>query len=242
MQTIEINTTQNVKIEYQLAGLAHRIFAYMIDLAVLVFCSIIFLNIIEQFNPMNMEYVFLFLSLFVVFYPLASEILGNGQSLGKRAMGIKIIKINGDELEFYDYFGRWALRFLDIYFSLGSIASILIISNKNGQRIGDIIAGTTVIKKNSTYGFQLNDILKLNLKDRSTYEFEYPLARNLEEKDVLLIKNLLYRTRVYRNNAHKEALDLMVEKIAQVVDAPRIPEDKIGFLNKVMTEYIILTR
>lgn len=242
MSTIEINTSQNVKIEYQLAGLALRLFAYLIDLAVLVVSIIVFTNIFSDVKISNINLSIIFLMFYLVFYSLLSEVIGNGQSIGKLAMGIKVIKINGDELEFYDYFGRWTLRFIDIYFSLGIIASIMVISNKNGQRLGDLIGGTIVIKKRSTFGFKLGDILKLNQKDRDNYEFEYPLARKLEEKDVLLIKNLIYRKQSYRNKSHQQAYDALVKRIAEVVDVPQIPNDKEAFLNKVMTEYIILTR
>lgn len=242
MSTIEISTSQNVKIEYQLAGLALRLFAYLIDLAVIVVSIIVYTKIFSNANINEINVSIIFLMLYLIFYSLLSEVIGNGQSIGKLAMGIKVIKINGDELEFYDYFGRWTLRFIDIYFSLGIIASIMVISNKNGQRLGDLIGGTTVIKKRSTFGFKLNDILKLNQKDRDSYEFEYPLARKLEEKDVLLIKNLIYRKHIYHNLSHHEAYEALVKRIAEVVEVSQIPSDKEAFLNKVMTEYIILTR
>ncbi|MBL7837449.1 MAG: RDD family protein [Bacteroidetes bacterium] len=242
MQTIEINTAQNVKIEYQLAGLAHRAFAYLIDLATLLVLWIIYFNTFEPDLSLGLNYSTIIVLLLFVFYSLISELLANGQSLGKFAMGIKVIKMNGDELEFYDYFSRWALRFIDIYFSFGTIAAILIVSNKNGQRLGDLIGGTTVINKRSSFGFQLSDILRLNQKDRENYNFQYPLSHRLEEKDVLLIKSLLYRKQKYNNLAHQEALDMMVKKVAKLVDADSIPNDKQAFLNKIMTEYIILTR
>jgi uncharacterized RDD family membrane protein YckC len=244
LQTIEINTAQNVKIEYELASLGQRIFAYLIDLSIMV---IVFLILILQigltYTSSNLELIVrVVIFIWFGFYNLFSEIIGNGQSIGKRAMGIKVIKLNGDEAEFYDYFSRWSLRLIDIYFSIGSLAMLLIASNKNGQRIGDIIAGTTVIRKRSAYGFQLNDILKLNLKNKEEHTFLYPLAKNLEEKDVILIKNLLYRYRLYNNKAHENAINKMTEKLAMVLELESIPKDKQGFLNQVISEYIILTR
>lgn len=247
MRTIEINTSQNVIIEYQLAGLAYRAFAYLIDLATIVISSVLLFNLIGgseyiDGSSLALTITITIISLYVILYPLLSEVIGNGQSIGKLIMGIKVIRLNGEELEFYDYFGRWALRFVDIYLSIGSLAAIMIVSNKNGQRIGDMIAGTTVIKKNSSYGFTLEDIMKLNNKDRNNYEFTHPLARNLEERDVLLIKNLLYRKRHYNNKSHNEAFELLVKQVAMVVDEPKIPNNKEEFLNRVMTEYIIMTR
>lgn len=243
MQTIEINTAQNVRIEYQLASVGQRIFAYLIDLGVIFIVSMIFAYTYEAIWSNTSETILMvILIIWVGFYTLISELIGNGQTIGKLALGIKVIKLNGDELEFYDYFSRWSMRLIDIYFSTGTIAMLLIASNKNGQRIGDIIAGTTIIRKKYTYGFTLQDILKLNLKSKENYEFEYPRAKRLAEQDVILIKNLLYRKRLYNNSAHHDALTAMVVKIAEVLELEEIPKNREAFLNKVISEYIILTR
>jgi len=119
---------------------------------------------------------------------------------------------------------------------------LLISSNKNGQRTGDIIAGTTLIKKRSAYGFQLNDILNLNKKKKEDYQFEYPNAYQLNEKDVILIKNLLYRHKEYKNNAHNDALIDLSNKVAETLGIEKTPINKVQFLNKIVSEYIVLTR
>jgi uncharacterized RDD family membrane protein YckC len=246
MKSIEITTPQNVKIDYQLAGLGQRIFAFVIDLAIiiLVYVANYIWFFAEGSSDNDLKYILfqLFAFLWLGFYSLVSEVIGNGQSLGKLAMGIKVIKLNGEELQFYDYFSRWSMRIIDIYFSIGSIAMLLIASNRNAQRIGDIIAGTTIIRKNNSYGFTLNDILKLNLKDKENYNFDYPLAVNLEEKDVILMKQLIFRYRNYRNSAHQKAMDEMVLKLVEFFQLKQIPKDKEAFLSKVISEYIILTR
>jgi len=243
MQTIEINTSQNVKIEYQLAGVGHRIFAYAIDLIImLVVFAIVATSVISEGHENGLPIIQIFVFFWFGFYTLISELIGNGQTIGKLAVGIKVIKLNGDELEFYDYFSRWSMRMIDIYASIGSIAMLLIASNKNGQRIGDILAGTSIIRKKSNYGFSLNDILKLNLNSKDNYDFQYPLAKNLDEKDVILIKNLLYRKRIYQNAAHSEAMVLLVKKLASILELQRIPDNHEAFLSRVISEYIILTR
>lgn len=243
MANIEINTAQNVKIEYQLAGVGQRIFAFAVDFIVL-FIVYLILAWGMMGNHENFIYYFLIvlIVMWVFFYTLISEIIGNGQTIGKRALGIKVVKLNGDEMEFYDYFTRWSMRLLDIYFSIGVFAMLLISSNKNGQRTGDIIAGTTVIKKKSNYGFQLNDILNLNKKKKEDYTFEYPNAYQLNEKDVILIKNLLYRQKQYKNNAHNDAVIDLSHKVAEVLGIENIPNNKVQFLNKIISEYIVLTR
>lgn len=246
MKSIEITTPQNVQIDYQLASLGQRIFAFAIDfvIIVLVYATVYIWAFVQNTSDNDLKYLLfqLFAFLWLGFYSLFSELIGNGQSIGKLAMGIRVIKLNGDELQFYDYFSRWSMRIIDIYFSIGSIAMLLIASSRNAQRIGDIIAGTAIIRKNNSYGFKLNDILKLNLKDKDNYEFEYPLAVNLEENDVILIKQLLSRYRTFRNSAHKQAMDELILRLADVLQLKQIPSDKETFLTKVITEYIILTR
>lgn len=248
MPNIEINTAQNVKIEYELASLGQRIFAYIIDFFIMGFVMVIFIISVlsngDDYESIKTSELVIqvFAFLWFGFYTLISEVLGNGQTIGKKAMGIKVIKINGQEPEFYDYFSRWSLRMVDIYLSVGTIALFLIASNKNGQRIGDIVAGTSIIRKRSSYGFSLNDILKLNLRKKEEYEFQYPNVSKLAEKDVILIKNLIFRSRQFDNESHREAMNNMVYKLCQILELPTIPRDKEAFLNTIISEYIIHTR
>lgn len=246
MKSIDINTPQNVKIDYQLASTGQRVFAFAIDLAIMVLVYMVtFINTFGD-DAQNSDTTILLFQLFAFswfgFYSLISEHIGNGQSIGKLAMGIKVIKLNGSELQFYDCFSRWSMRLLDIYFSIGCIAMLLIASNKNGQRLGDTIAGTTIIRIRNNYGFQLQDILKLNLKNKDNYEFEYPMATLLHEKDVILIKQLLNRYRTHNNNAHKAAINEMTLKLVSLFQLKEVPKDNVSFLTKVISDYIILTR
>ncbi len=249
MQQVEINTSQNVKIEYQLASIWQRVFAFALDTIILfvVYLILTFGYILLDLSDSNfMTYVFYAIIIaWIWFYTLFSEIIGNGQTIGKLALGIKVVKLNGDEMEFYDIFSRWSVRLFDIYLSLGTIAMLLISSNKAGQRMGDIISGTTVIKKKSTFGFRLSDILKLNENNKEDYAFEYPNARLLNEKDVILIKNTVFRYKQFSNDAHSDALDTLVNRICEILEiSPNLnhSDNKIKFLNKVVSEYIILTR
>lgn len=176
------------------------------------------------------------------FFTLASEMIGQGQSIGKKAVGLKIVKINGDKLTFYDYFSRWSMRLMDIYFSVGAIAVLLIGSNNKAQRIGDILADTTVIKIKGDYDFSLSEILKLNQKRKESYEFQFPLAYRLSDNDVIVLKSLLYRLDVYNNIEHIKALDMAVERLKEILELTEAPKNKKGFISKVISEYVVLTR
>ena len=244
MKTIDIQTPQNVAIEYQLPELSYRIVAFIIDFIVMMILFLILSSAANSFfTTQSFLFVFQIISYILFgFYSLISEFIGHGQTIGKFAMGMKVVKINGDELEFYDYFSRWSMRLIDIYLSFGCVAMFIITGNTKGQRLGDILAGTTIIKKRSNYGFQLQDILNLNKRKREEMEFEYPLSKKLNEKDVLLIKNTIFRYNKFKNTAHTQALDDLTKRISQVLELEKVPFNKIEFLNKVISEYIILTR
>ena len=86
---------------------------------------------------------------------------------------------------------------VDIWFSFGAIASILVVSSAKGQRIGDVVANTAVVKVVPKMNLTLNDILAIHRQNN--YVPQYMSARKLQEEDALLIKAALERYRKFRN-------------------------------------------
>ncbi len=245
MRTIGINTTQNVIIDYQLAGLKDRFFASFIDLLVWLTVSwffVVFVNftidIEEGFNGMIFSY-FLPLSFFL-FYHLFSEVMWEGQSLGKKAIGIKVVRLDGQEAGLSDYLLRSVFLLIDMIFSVGVVGAMLISSSSKTQRLGDMTANTTVIRLSPDLNFRLEDILKINSIEN--YEPQYPEVRSLSEKDMLLVKQVLNRQRTHSNKAHKDVVDQLVSKLCQELDIKLATQDKIGFLKTLLRDYIVLTR
>ena len=238
MKTIEINTAQNVTIQYELASFGNRAAAFFIDLIVL-FGLISCLNIF--FLQLGSSTVFMYLILLPVmlFYTLCSEILLDGQTIGKRAMGIKVVKLNGDPATAFDYLIRWAFRFLDIWVSAGSIAAMLISSSTYNQRLGCLLSGTTVIKKSSTRTFTLKDIL--NIQSIQNHHPSFPTVVQLSEEDMLFVKKVLERNKRYKNESHRELLEKLADKIADIIGV-NVQRDKEKFLKTILADYIVLTR
>ena len=164
MKTTEINTAQKVTIQYELASLSNRFLAYFIDM--LVMSGVMtFLYILGQSAIQNWDNMLVFMYLILIpiflFYTLASEVLMNGQTIGKKSMGLKVVKLNGDAPTTHDYVMRWMFRFVDLWMSLGSVGSLLINASPKSQRLGGLLSGTTVIRTTSQRTFTLNDILKI---------------------------------------------------------------------------------
>jgi uncharacterized RDD family membrane protein YckC len=243
MKSIEIKTTQNVRLEYELASLRERIIAFLLDLLAMALgtlaLSLIFNGILKVSGTLEVVTSIITGSV-ALFYSLALEYFNNGQSVGKKFMKIQVIKITGEKATFYDYLGRWMFRVLDIYLSLGAIASMLIASSSRAQRIGDIVSNTSVIRLESSVHLSLNDILKI--QSRETYQPVYGQAKHLAEDDVILIKNTIDRFKRYKNDAHQEAIVELTDRIKSVLEIRDSTPDNLKFLQTVINDYIVLTR
>ncbi|MBN2101925.1 MAG: RDD family protein [Candidatus Aenigmarchaeota archaeon] len=69
-----------------------------------------------------------------------------GQTLGKKALGIKVVKENGKKLDFVDAFIRNLLRLIDELPFVYIIGMVLIFVSQKKQRLGDLAASTLVMK------------------------------------------------------------------------------------------------
>ncbi len=248
MRTIEITTTQNVTIEYELATLQERVIAFIIDSLLVGAMSMVIISVVssilrdallDSFNAEAVLYQFLPIGL-LIFYHLLSEIIADGQSWGKKAMGIKVVRLDGQEPGLIDYLLRAVFLIVDALLSAGIVAALLISSSNNSQRLGDMTANTTVIRVKFGFRFRLEDILKINsLED---YEPQYPEVRRLSEQDMLLIKNIITRYRKYKNPAHREVINDLVVNLTKKLDLIEPPKNKIEFLKTLIRDYIVLTR
>ncbi|WP_375560155.1 RDD family protein [Bernardetia sp. OM2101] len=252
MKTISIRTSQNVTIEYELPSTVQRIIAWVLDLAILILANIIlyllFSWLIYAVGWSDLAYTFFsFLVILPLwfFYSLFCEIVFNGQSIGKRAMGIRVVKLNGDIPSLSDYFMRWAFRMVDIMFSSGALAVLLITGTEKGQRLGDILAGTTIIKVKSTQHVNMKELL--NIRSFRNYEPTYERVISFSEEEMLSIKTIL--NRASRFPKQKETYKLLQQTATLAAKRLDIsgekftsPQQTKQFLHTVLQDYIVLTR
>ena len=161
MEKVSINTSQNVQISYPLAGLSDRIFAYLIDAIIIGSMTFLIIAILITTGLIDSSPLLIITATIPsFFYHLISEISMNGQSIGKKTIKIKVVKLDGSQATIGGYLLRWIIRPFDILL-YGGVAILCITIGGKGQRLGDIAAGTTVIKLEQS-GFlkdhTLNDI------------------------------------------------------------------------------------
>src|SRR5450631_284873 len=150
MNTIKITTTQNIDLEYDLGSVGERIVAWLVDLGIFI-AYFILLSAIMGFSGIDLfieknPWIFILLAFPFVFYNLACDIGLNGQTIGKRVMKLKVISLNGEQATIGQYMLRWLFRMVDIYLFDGLPAFICVAASDKNQRIGDMVAGTAVIK------------------------------------------------------------------------------------------------
>jgi uncharacterized RDD family membrane protein YckC len=243
MKNVEIITSQNVVLQYELASLQDRVLAFILDMICLAVGWAIMTGIfsgIFSFSKTAQSIVVMLLMCLACFYSLAFEFFNDGRSIGKMAMKIQVIKLAGGKTTFSDYTARWVFRLIDIHFSLGGIASILIMSSAKGQRIGDIIANTAVVKIEPKMNIDLQDLLSIH--ETSKYTPVYQQARKLHEQDALLIKTTLERYRRHQNESHQEALLSLADRVQELLGIDAVQEKKSDFLQTVLKDYVVLSR
>ncbi len=185
MSDIRIQTAQNTVLLQNKAGLGERMLASLIDLAVIAGYVWMGALIVSAFS--HKPSFWLIYSLPIFFFTLAQELLFQGQTLGKKIMKLKVVHLEGREVPVSSYLLRWLLRIVDIWILFGSIGMLAIILSKNGQRIGDLAANTTVVSLKDNPG--LPDLF---LNGQGTEErVLFSQAGLLKDEEVEVIREVL---------------------------------------------------
>ncbi|GGZ38797.1 RDD family protein [Streptomyces avidinii] len=85
--------------------------------------------------------------LFVVGVPIAVETLSHGRSLGKLACGLRVVRDDGGPIRFRHAMVRGAMGIVELILTFGSIACIASLVSARGRRLGDVFAGTLVVRE-----------------------------------------------------------------------------------------------
>lgn len=244
MNQLSITTTQNVNINFTAASVGARIAGQLLDIMVLVSYSVVMYYIIDlsglgkRFNDMdNWSVVAIMILLFfpVIFYTLLLESLWDGQTLGKKIMKMKVIKIDGYQAGFGDYLIRWLFRLIEVLIGNGIIGLLAIIFNNRNQRMGDMAAGTAVISLKNNININHTIIEDLN----DDYVPTYPLVIKLSDNDARIIKETF---EVAVKNRDYATLIKLREKIISVTGIKNQSGNDQDFIRTLMKDYNYYTQ
>jgi uncharacterized RDD family membrane protein YckC len=231
MEGIHIETAQHIQIRQRPASLGDRILAYLLDTFILVVYVI--MVSITAFGMLEIEdgSVALITALVLPFllYHLLFEIFMKGQTPGKYALDIRVVKIDGSKASITDYLIRWVLRPIDFTISSGGVAVLSILLGGKGQRLGDMAAGTTVISLKK-------DMLRgegLLVKVAETHEPRYPQVVNLTDAQIRQIKEIRAEA---LNSQDFRLIGRLAEKTAQMLQVT-FETKSLEFINQVILDY-----
>ena len=145
---IRVVTPENIAFEYRVAGPFRRLPAMMLDFAIkfiaLFVLAIVFSLLFGWISP-GMSQALLIVCWFFIdwFYGGVFETLMNGQTPGKAALGLRVLKTDGQPIDAHQAVLRNILRTADLF--LGGVGVAVMMSNDKYQRLGDIVCGTMVV-------------------------------------------------------------------------------------------------
>ncbi len=151
-----IVTPEAVLLEFQTASVPTRVLQFSLDVMI-QFAGLVAIVLVYAAVgstgigiPESVGVVFGVIALFLVLlgYPIAMETLWNGRTLGMAAVGLRTVTAEGAPIRFRHAAIRGALGLIDFWLiPVGVIATIVILLTRDNQRLGDLAAGTLVLRE-----------------------------------------------------------------------------------------------
>jgi uncharacterized RDD family membrane protein YckC len=148
---LRIRLPEGVTISLQLAGPATRMLAFLLDSAIIAATSSLALKTTDlvRFFSEDLAAAIYILGYFLIYlgYGMACEYFWKGQTLGKWMLGLRVMDVTGLELQFSQVAIRNLLRIFDQLPFWGLVGGVAMLASKHRQRLGDLAAGTVVIRE-----------------------------------------------------------------------------------------------
>ena len=211
-ETLIIETPERVPLHFALASIGNRFIACAIDhtlqMATLIGLVILFL-IIADFSDAGdrltsapkwviallIVAVFLLMSGYFAFF----EWIWNGQTPGKRWMKLRVIREDGRPISFFEAMVRNLLRNFDImpspFYSIGLIS---VFATERDQRVGDLVAGTVVVREREAEAPEFAEVFASPVSDQALRRSFRPVpfnadVNNLSEAEIQVVESFLRR-------------------------------------------------
>ncbi|MGW5701292.1 RDD family protein [Amycolatopsis japonica] len=154
-QESELVTGEAVVLDVRAAKLASRGLAMMLDVALQLVALVVAMLVLSQVAVFGDEALALTLFLvtlvlIMVGYPVICETLSRGRTLGKMALGLRVVRTDGGPVRFRHALVRGLAGFFIDFWALGMLGVVAVVTSllsPNGRRVGDYLAGTLVIRE-----------------------------------------------------------------------------------------------
>ena len=234
---LQIQTAQNVALAVAPAGLGERILAWIADSALWLGYALLVGWALGQ-GGVDAGWLFLLVVILpVLLYHPLFEVFFDGQTPGKRLLKIRVARLDGAQPTLGQYVLRFLLRFLDVTLTSGTVAVVAVGVTQRSQRLGDLAAGTTVIRQRRRV--RLSEVLYPPAPPG--YEPMVPQAEALSDADVRTLRAVLVRLRISKRDRRSQAL---ADRAKQAVEAKLglepSPLEAPAFLETVVRDHTAL--
>ncbi|MGD9009014.1 MAG: RDD family protein [Desulfobacteraceae bacterium] len=159
-----IRTPEGVTFNLVLAGPISRSLAWLLDAAAIIAAAMVLIAVLSALGKLSADIsgaIFL-VAMFVVNlgYAMVLEWFWNGQTLGKRLLGLRVMDVRGLRLQPYQIIIRNLLRAVDSLPAAYLVGGLTSLFNRYAQRLGDLAANTIVIRERRVVEPDLDVILE----------------------------------------------------------------------------------
>ncbi|HEX4070404.1 MAG TPA: RDD family protein [Planctomycetaceae bacterium] len=249
---LEFETPENVQIAYRPAGLGTRFSAWMLDTVFVLLVSIavfVFAMVVasatgvawkrfENLDPANEKdarqislyffaFAWLFWGLGSFLYFTLCELLGRGQTIGKRASRVRVVKSDGFSLDAASILLRNVFRLVD---QLPALWIVPVLSPRS-QRFGDMVAGTIVVSEAREDLGELRTALLRRPAAESKFRFDGTMLARALPVDIEAAERILERWADIAPRQRFELLELISDPLARRLGtSPPDVDDRREFL------------
>jgi len=171
----------------------------------------------------------------VMIYSVTLESIFEGQTIGKKLLKIKVVKIEGYQASFGDYLIRWLFRIIENNMLGGLIGLVAMVVNSKTRRMGDLAAGTAVITLKNN--ISINNTILEEIGD--TYQPIYPLVIKLSDNDMRIIKETFL---IAEKNSDIETIQKLAAKIQTVTGIKMQTLNQAAFIKTILKDYNFYTQ
>ncbi|MFE5775162.1 RDD family protein [Brachybacterium sp. NPDC056505] len=235
-----IVTGEAVHLDLRPASFATRLLSYLIDGAVMLALSIgATVGMVALASRTGLDAGFVQAALVLVSvlaflgYPVLTELLMGGRSLGRLATGTRVVREDGGPVHARQSLLRALMGMLEIWSTTGAIALVTALVDRRSRRLGDMLAGTMVIQERMRAPRPVRETVPEELQAWATGadvgRLPLPLLQD--------VRSFLPRARSLNPESRREiARDLLQRTMPSVTPAPPPGTDPEMFLRAVLAE------
>jgi uncharacterized RDD family membrane protein YckC len=240
LEKLNIDTPEQVALEFSLATIGSRFLAVAIDTIIQIACAIVLLMVVAAgiwatgalgLAARPWVLAVLVIGGFVIYYGYFAvfETVWNGQTPGKRVIGLRVIHASGRPISAWEAILRNVVRLVDQMPAIYAIGIVSVFVTERSQRLGDLAAGTVVVHERLAES--LDDVAPQRRVARSAHG-----ARRLAPEEISVIELFFSRRGQLDGYARMRTAHQIARRVRERLEINAQLDDE-QLLEDVVAEY-----